>query len=371
MAEHAHADPAGAPVQVLDALRGLAATYVMVGHARQYLWGGTRGLTGVGLLMGRASGLLNFGHKSVILFFVISGFCIHFRQAPSPGAASVFSLVAFARRRARRLLPPLALALALTLVFDRVASSISPARADVGDVGHEAVVILGNLAMQADFLVPHFGSNVPLWSLAYEFWFYAAYPALLLAVARAGMQRAFYIVATVSALGLVCQLLSPSWPASAVSYWVIWVAGALLAEDHFDRARVPRPAIMLAGLAAVGGVWWLSKATVAADLAVAVVYVLALTYLLDGNRGTRVALARSGLLRLAPLGAISYSLYLVHVPLLAVMRAAWLNSHLHLPSSPWLALAGVAASLLLGVTAYASVERHFVSRGGVRDMAAP
>jgi peptidoglycan/LPS O-acetylase OafA/YrhL len=39
-------------------------------------------------------------------------------------------------------------------------------------------VLLGNLVFLQAILVPTWGSNGPLWSLAFEFWFYIWFPTL-------------------------------------------------------------------------------------------------------------------------------------------------------------------------------------------------
>ena len=39
--------------------------------------------------------------------------------------------------------------------------------------------LLGNLAFLQDFFARPYGSNGPLWSLSYEFWFYLVFPLLV------------------------------------------------------------------------------------------------------------------------------------------------------------------------------------------------
>src|SRR5207302_10791525 len=51
--------------------------------------------------------------------------------------------------------------------------------------------------------VPAFGTNGPLWSLAFEFWFYALYPLLLLLSVRFGTRRTMGIVLAVSVVGFL------------------------------------------------------------------------------------------------------------------------------------------------------------------------
>ena len=72
-------------------------------------------------------------------------------------------------------------------------------------------------------------------------------------------------------------------------------------------------------------------------------------------------LVEHGARRLDWLGRISYWLYLVHVPLLALLAAWWHVSHPSLPTGIELAVVGVSAALGLGWISWYLVERHFVS----------
>ena len=47
-------------------------------------------------------------------------------------------------------------------------------------------VFLGNFFYLQSIVSPIFGSNGPLWSLSYEFWYYIVFPALILATAAPG-----------------------------------------------------------------------------------------------------------------------------------------------------------------------------------------
>jgi peptidoglycan/LPS O-acetylase OafA/YrhL len=78
-----HELPSVMDLRVLDVLRGFAALYVMIGHAVWLLWVGYHPYlaTGGHRALAYASELTRFGHQAVLLFFLLSGFCIHYRQA--------------------------------------------------------------------------------------------------------------------------------------------------------------------------------------------------------------------------------------------------------------------------------------------------
>src|SRR5687768_9008588 len=113
--------PIGLPV--LDALRGVLALYVVLFHAWGLLWLGglspessSLPTSGIAHVLALLATNLRFGHQAVLVFFLISGFCIHHRQAGARAAgggaqAAHLPLRSFAARRLRRLYPPLFAAL--------------------------------------------------------------------------------------------------------------------------------------------------------------------------------------------------------------------------------------------------------------------
>jgi peptidoglycan/LPS O-acetylase OafA/YrhL len=68
-------------------------------------------------------------------------------------------------------------------------------------------------------------------------------------------------------------------------------------------------------------------------------------------------------------GEISYSLYVVHFPWLALLSAWWLSSHARLPLGVELVVPGVISALLLALCCWYLVERHFVSAAPRRSPA--
>ena len=390
----------GSPVSlsVLDALRGLAALYVMLSHARSFLWIGQRefaatGEHGLPFVAAAASASLVYAHQAVCLFFLISGFCIHYRQAKAlsqrgPGVTpdSGFNLKSFARRRFKRLYPTLLVALGLTVLFDKAGLLINPAfyneRTWYPSPDFSVTTIVGNLLVQGGLAVPVLGDNVPLWSLSWEFWFYAMYPVVLLMSARAGSLTPLGLSALLSLALLVAQpAFAPQWILSVLTYWVVWVMGATLAEAYAGRLRIRGLRVMapFAGVAAVVLVIVLSMRHIQSEQGVTVPMFddARIDVLLSGTFGILLAFAMLGMptrgvrivegaaRRMGMLGDISYSLYVVHYPLLLLISAWWLTGHNRLPQGVELAIPGAVVALGAGWMCWYMVERHCVSSTSV------
>jgi len=371
----------------LDAVRGLAALYVVMHHARMLLWISQHDALVSGSRKARymvtAASSLTFGHQAVVLFFVLSGFCIHYRQAKGirEGSATAFRLGPYLYRRARRIIPPLYFALILTAALGALVHWVNPdaiSGAFLGNPNAEPFliqnnglsVLLGNLLFVQSLVVPPYGNNTPLWSLAYEFHFYWMYPLFLLLRRKAGPWPATMTVLAVSLGAGGLLTVRGDWMSSllpVVAVWFAWVVGALAAEVHVGGARWPavtRGRIVTGILALL---WLATSHRIPwrfGDLLGAVVCAQGLLLLLQ-SRGPNFENVPQGSWRrpaarvLQGLGAISYSLYLTHVPVLALI-AAWYytNPHPIMPFYPFLALAGVAASLIVGWLSYLLVERH-------------
>ena len=374
---------------VLDALRGLAALYVLLYHAWGLLWlGGIdpaayERLTGAGPafhvnpeVVGR---LLRFGQEAVLLFFLLSGFCIHYRQAcraraggPAGGLGG-FQARAFFRRRAARLYPTLLAALALTAVLDAFGSRLYPPLYNGGvaalsqagwivPVSYDVPTLLGNLLMQTDLWVHRFGSNGPLWSLAFEWWYYATYPGLLWLMARLGPLRAVRGVAAVSlGAAAILSVAGGPWPLRVAACWAAWAGGALVAEAYAGnvgtrtlRRRGPL-ALAIGAMLYLGGAQstgWLEVTAWSLVLGCGLAYLLLCLPPALARQVERCARP------LRPLADLSYPLYVTHFPVLLLCAAWWLSGHARLPAGIELGALGLAAALALACAVWHLVEKR-------------
>jgi peptidoglycan/LPS O-acetylase OafA/YrhL len=379
---------------VLDALRGLAALYVVLYHARTLLWWPDWAAHyTLGNVLWNAA---RFGQVSVLLFFLISGFCIHYRQARQLAHTKTtarrplipLDLGSYASRRFWRLYPPLLVALVLTALFDYFGGRVNPAYyAGQSQYGlpfqmsdHNWWTLVGNLAVQGNLSVPTFGSDGPLWSLSYEVWFYALYPIVLLASARFGI-RGILAIAGVSAVaiadsvrvaatGPACPFgCAEVWIPSLLAYWIVWTAGAVIAEAYAGRIQIRglRVAVIPA-LVVLGGLMANAIRPVVhldftvSDMLFSATLAVLLAWLLLRCPGALAPWVERGAARLSPLGNMSYSLYLVHMPWLFFLAASWITLKGSLPGGVELFCLGVLGALVIAGACWFLVERHFTSR---------
>jgi peptidoglycan/LPS O-acetylase OafA/YrhL len=303
----------------LDFVRWSAAGLVVVGHARSLVFAPLATIPdpGAGTLAFYA--LTGLGHQAVIIFFVLSGFLV---GGPLWAAArdARLDLRGYAAARIVRLLPVHVAALAVTALCDLVGAGLATGGGAYRDAWPEvanlvppgfsgrtgAAVWFGNAAMLQTIVVPTYGSNGPLWSLANEFWYYVA-AGLTAALALRGA-RAAIVTALLAALAFAL-------PFPLVTYGALWAGGAVA-----YRFRVPNAALFAIGIVTC-------LAAVAAERAGRLPGGIIADAVLAVGVGAFFACHRAGV---APSGAalqrhlagFSYSLYAVHMPIILLLASA-------------------------------------------------
>jgi peptidoglycan/LPS O-acetylase OafA/YrhL len=343
----------------LDGLRGLAALYVVLHHAAMLV--PPAGLAGTALAV---RFLLRHGHAAVAVFVVLSGYCLMLPVARDPEGRLPGGLLAFLGRRARRILPPYYVALGLCLLL----IVLAPAKGQQAHVlGHSGTVV--SHLLLAHNLDPRWIFRIapPFWSVATECQIYVLFPGLLVLWRRWGISAAVaggfalgYAVATL-ALPLGNPALRQLCP-WYVGLFALGMAGAVTTESQRASAGEGRAspgragigigvvALVFAGSALAGNTdraFMISDPLVGAATACLIV------------RGTlrstlEVATPKRPVFRFlerrwaVALGIISYSLYLVHYPLLVLASSA-LRTRGWAPGSRLAVLLLVAAPLCLPV----------------------
>jgi peptidoglycan/LPS O-acetylase OafA/YrhL len=305
---------------------------VFAGHLRQNLFVRWRREFHQDLLTRLAYFTTGFGHEAVMIFFVLSG---HFVGGAVLRARHAWSWPRYLIERLTRLWLVLVPALALGAIFDGLTWAVGGHNAAVMAPRFTVMTWLGNLVFLQEILVGTFGSNTPLWSLSYELWYYLAFPFLVLAASGRGRARLLPLLGAAAILAFTGREIAASF-----SLWLLGAATAALPP-------LPRRAALLAvvagglGLGATllfVGTHEAVRTTYPADLTVAFFAAVAVVGIRQDRRPAPPRYARAA----RWLAGWSYSLYLVHYPVLfflgAVLAAAG--------AAPWLPSLRTAAGAL-------------------------
>jgi peptidoglycan/LPS O-acetylase OafA/YrhL len=286
------------------------------------------------------------GFAGVDVFFVISGFVITAMLRREWRETGRIDLVAFYKRRFKRLAPALALVVGATVVATALFLSPLGAQQRVAKTGLGAMLFFANWAI-ASTVGRYFDAPAaanPLlhtWSLSVEEQFYLVFPALLLAgwlLARRRPERSHAAAILVGLVALLSfgtalvgvQPFTRSWLFGFYSplarAWE-FAAGALVALLVATlRSRALAAAAALAGAALLAASLWALDGALPDPSVWTLLPVVGTTLLLVAG-GARNPVTR--VLALRPLVAIgdwSYSIYLWHWPLIVFAHALWPES---------------------------------------------
>lgn len=210
---------------LLDLMRWIAATLVLVYHIRinVLVEPGKVSPDAADLEVSLLYLLTNVGTQAVVWFFVLSGFLVG-GSVVSDARRGRFEFGRYTLNRAVRLYIVLLPALAIGYAMDFVRISlfgIDPAAGEEGPNSYGFWPFVANLLFLQTILVPNLGSNSPLWSLAYEGWYYVAFPLLAgpLMANRPIVARIILVL-----LGLVVLAFLSQNP-SLVRMFLIWGIG--------------------------------------------------------------------------------------------------------------------------------------------------
>jgi peptidoglycan/LPS O-acetylase OafA/YrhL len=325
----------------LDGIRGAAAVFVVLHHMWLAMWPGYPRDLGPPWL-----GWLLYGHLAVAVFIVVSGFSLALAPLRNGGTLQG-GLGRFIRRRAWRILPPYWAALGISVVV--MAAAIDPA--------FDGPTIVRSVAVHGTLLQDVIGSRTPngaFWSIAVEWQIYFLFPLVLLVGRRFGVATAAVSAGAIAVLAhLVAQLGHPASKLDDLTpqFFALFALGVLAADlgmrERAARARRPlaaAAAAVLSGFAVLAltqGSVWMVASYFWIDLLFGVGVACLLGLLSCG--GARVAERALGSRLGRRLGLFSYSIYLIHAPLLALMVSVVVRP---LGLAP---LVGFGALLVLGL----------------------
>jgi len=317
----------------LDMIRGISAIAVLVYHLRGLFFVDFPFLSRKTVLSTALYGATSYGHQAVIIFFVLSGYFISTSVIGSVREAT-WSWRTYLVSRLTRLQLVLFPALLLGAMWDRIGMKIAQASPLYYDALYKfngpsvalrstVPVFLGNLFFLQGIASPVFGSNGPLWSLSYEFWYYVLFPLLFLTFvsATSARLRIFYSLLGLAIVWFIGLQIS--------FYFLIWLAGVVagvLARGLPLKGAIPGGSTVC-GLVFVSSLVWCRIRPLASDLATdCIVGLCFAAWLLSLLLGSRRDVSRAYSSLAKKLAGFSYTLYLTHFPLLLLLRGL-INPH--------------------------------------------
>ena len=313
----------------VDGVRALAALFVVLTHAVLFA---APAHTGLNSTPARPSWLPP-PHFAVAIFIVVSGFCLTLPVVRADGYLKG-GIRHFYLKRARRILPPYYAALALTLVL--VWTIVGKKTGNLWDpsVPISIAGYVGNTLLIQDF-VGYWQVSVPFWSIAVECQIYVLFPLLLLCWRRLGALGTVFAAVGLSYVAMIATYFAgsmgpfyfPGLTLHFVGLFALGMAAAWLAASgrspwNHLRNQIPWSLLMVVfGLCA-------AALSISGDIEALGPFIelpiglFAASLLVAASRPERSGRVRKllGARPLAFVGMFSFSVYLIHAP---VLQAEW------------------------------------------------
>ncbi|MGF1937071.1 MAG: acyltransferase family protein [Nostoc sp. ChiQUE02] len=322
-------------IDFLDGLRAIAALFVLFSHTWYQIWPAVLPPYGYG---NRPTGLilmltswLYYGHFAVIVFIVLSGFCLMLPVIKNNGILRGGTLQFF-KRRAKRILPPYYFALLFSLLL--IWFFIGLKTGSQWDISLPVTQegLLSHLSITQDF-VTSTQINYVFWSIAVEAQLYCFFPLLVLGWRRFGGVKttlgAGLIIYTTILLLEITQ--SKDIPPQFVGLCFYFVLGMLAATIVFSpekfwyimRQYFPWRFTVVGCVLAIiffCYLWGFDKAEKIFSLLDTLCALGTLSLLVDASNSENNTIRKIISSKfLVFLGTFTYSLYLIHAPLLQLI----------------------------------------------------
>lgn len=318
----------------ISLLRGLAALQVVMAHLRAQMYPGLSTLPDSTLWYQGFSFMTGFSHLAVVVFFLLSGWLVGGSLLNKMHQSGF--MLHYTIDRVTRLWIVLIPAFLLSLAFGISDHTISPTSLDWSRTNdYSATVFIGNLFGLQGMAVPRFGGNFALWSLANEVWYYVLFPILVLGFSARKTGRRIAAVAVLLLIGSQLAL-------DIQLYFLLWLMGVAFSrvQVHASPGWMGLQVMVLAAVAVWARLSDGDDGLLRGSLIHDIVFSLALLMLLCSLQ-QRANLTHRPTAWLAcwgeHLAAFSFTLYVIHVPLLLFIRgklAPWLDSGRLSPDDP-------------------------------------
>jgi peptidoglycan/LPS O-acetylase OafA/YrhL len=333
----------------MSLLRGLASLQVAAAHLRAEVFPGFGTVGKPPLLYKGLAFSTGFSYLAVILFFLLSGWLVGGSFLNKLDSDRPFRHYAIDRlSRLWVVLVPLFMVMLATGV---AVGTLDPAHVSfIASKPYSVIAVLGNMVGLQTIVVPPFGGNFPLWSLANETWYYVLFPLCVVVWrGRTMVSR----VAAVLTIGAIVHLVH----GTIILYFSIWLLGVA-----FSRLRIEAGPILHSTLLLLIGTAVYIRMRGRADITLEsfgqyLLFSLVCALFLSSMQFQRMPAPMSKWLDSGSrfFANISFTLYVLHVPMIAVMWhlvRSWLNTGQLSPYNPSHYLIYAAMYLMLLIGAY-------------------
>jgi peptidoglycan/LPS O-acetylase OafA/YrhL len=222
---------------LISLFRGLAALVVAWAHLRGATYPAYGEVANPPVLFLGLAFSSGFAYLAVMVFFVLSGWLVggsFLNKLESDRAIQHYMV-----DRVSRLWVVLFPTLVFALLAGAVTGAVDPGRVSFSaDDPYSVSAFIGNMFGLQTILVPSFGENFPLWSLANETWYYVLFPLLVLVFRGRSIA---WRGAALLAIGAIVQLVTPE----IILYFSIWLLGVAFSRVKIQAGPVLRWALLL------------------------------------------------------------------------------------------------------------------------------
>jgi len=278
----------------------------------------------------------SFGHQSVMIFFVISGFLIS-KSAISSLSNNMFKI--YLSNRLVRLYIVLIPALFITYILDYI--NINYFGEYLGESTLQMIVdrtnietFIGNSLFLQEIFFSRFGSNGPLWSLAYEFWYYIIFPlSIIFFYKKTILQK------IISLLLLLIILIT--LPMVILKFFIVWLIGVsiwFIKEPLIKNPLIPFLLFLIILIISTLELFQKFPFGIIMTLSIAISFALVLNSLRFYDRYIFTIKFFNSVANF--LSDISFSLYLNHFPLILLLNSylIFINENIYNVNSFYLGL---------------------------------
>lgn len=312
---------------LLDLSRWIAAFIVFVGHLRNPILSIYPNVEDKNLLVTIFYFITGLGYEAVMIFFVLSGFLVGGKNFARAKAGS-FNFNSYCIDRISRLYVVLLPAVLLGFFLDIIGSQYF-IEAGLYNHAHDIMrnnfpehviiehlntgLLFSNLFMLQSFYTETLGSNLPLWSLSFEFWFYCLFGLLMIALFKNGRWQIWSLILA----AIIVLLLGGKF----ILYFFIWCVGLAVGFLNIKLIKNPILALFLFIFSLIISRLDLIPIQYFADLLVAMSFGI---FLLSMKGVHNSFLCKTEKIN-SVLAGFSYSLYLIHFPLMLFILSVWVS----------------------------------------------